>query len=53
MNLTEAHETETARWYQLYSARELYGMESLAPQEWQSLAERMAVDRDLFNLYIE
>ncbi|XP_063872462.1 sphingomyelin phosphodiesterase-like [Scylla paramamosain] len=53
MNLTEAHETETARWYQLYSARDLYGMEGLTPQDWQSLAERMAVDRDLFNLYIE
>ncbi|XP_050724934.1 sphingomyelin phosphodiesterase-like [Eriocheir sinensis] len=51
MNLTEAHETGAARWYQLYSARELYTMENLTPQDWQDLAERMAGDRDLFDLY--
>lgn len=51
MNLTEAHETGAARWYQLYSARELYGMQNLGPQDWQELAERMAGDRDLFDLY--
>lgn len=51
MNLTEAHETGLARWYQLYSARDLYSMEGLTPQDWQSLAERMATDRDLFDLY--
>ncbi|KAG0712404.1 Sphingomyelin phosphodiesterase [Chionoecetes opilio] len=53
MNLTEAHETEVTRWYQLYSARDLYGMEGLTPQDWQTLAERMAEDRDLFDLYFK
>lgn len=51
MNLTEAQETGLARWYQLYSAREQYGLASLTPADWQQLAERMAADRSLFDVY--
>lgn len=53
MNLTEAHETGVGRIYQLYNARELYGMDGLTPQDWQNLAERMAEDRSLFDHYFE
>lgn len=51
MNLTEAQETGSARWYWLYSAREEYGMTSLTPADWQDLAQRMAEDRHLFDIY--
>ncbi|KAG7158226.1 Sphingomyelin phosphodiesterase-like 1 [Homarus americanus] len=51
MNLTEAQETGLVRWYQLYSAREQYGMTSLTPADWEDLAHRMAEDRELFDMY--
>ncbi|XP_064099686.1 sphingomyelin phosphodiesterase-like isoform X1 [Macrobrachium nipponense] len=51
MNLTEAHETNVTRWFELYSAKDAYGMQSLKPEDWHQLGLRMADDRTLFDVY--
>ncbi|KAK7063318.1 Sphingomyelin phosphodiesterase, partial [Halocaridina rubra] len=51
MNLTEAHETNVSRWYELYNAKSAYEMGSLTPDDWLDLAYRMAANRTLFDIY--
>ncbi|KAK7063315.1 Sphingomyelin phosphodiesterase [Halocaridina rubra] len=51
MNLTEAHETNVTRWFELYNAKRDYGMASLTPYDWMDLAYRMAENRTLFDVY--
>lgn len=51
LNLTEAQTSGEAHWERLYSARDAYGMAALTPADWQDLAERMAADRSLFDVY--
>ncbi|XP_069973652.1 sphingomyelin phosphodiesterase [Penaeus vannamei] len=51
LNLTAAEASGEAHWERLYSARDAYGMAALTPADWQDLAERMAADRSLFDVY--
>lgn len=54
MNLDEANRLGSRgypRWYQMYSAKRAYNMESLLPQEWDRLIYRMMLDDDLFKKY--
>ncbi|CAL4122871.1 unnamed protein product [Meganyctiphanes norvegica] len=53
MNLTEAHEIGSPRWFELYSAKEEYNMEALQPTDWDDLATRMSTDRQLFDKYFK
>ncbi|XP_072401672.1 sphingomyelin phosphodiesterase-like [Diabrotica undecimpunctata] len=38
-------------WYKSYSARDTYGMQSLAPEEWNKLIDKMAASDDCFDLF--
>ncbi|CAH1256030.1 unnamed protein product [Diabrotica balteata] len=38
-------------WYKSYSARDAYGMQSLAPEEWNKLIDKMAASDDCFDLF--
>jgi len=51
MDLGKANRFGRPHWYRLYSARQAYGMASLAPQEWDRLVHRMAADERLFQKY--
>ncbi|KAK7081097.1 Sphingomyelin phosphodiesterase [Halocaridina rubra] len=51
MNLTEAHQTNVSRWFELYNAKIDYGMASLTSDDWHDLGIRMAENRTLFDLY--
>lgn len=52
MNLDEANKPGGyPRWYQEYSAKRAYNMESLLPQEWDRLVHRMMIDDDIFKKY--
>lgn len=51
MDLDKANRFGHPRWFRLYSARQAFGMNSLAPHEWDRLVHRMAVDERLFQKY--
>lgn len=42
---------EGLEWKRLYSARSAYGLQSLRPQEWSDLIDKMVVDEPLFDLF--
>lgn len=51
MNLREANLYGYPIWFKLYSARQAFGMESLRPQDWDNLVEKMTNEPNLFNLF--
>nr|XP_023023027.1 sphingomyelin phosphodiesterase-like [Leptinotarsa decemlineata] len=52
MDLDKANkEDKDPTWYKLYTAKDAYAMESLKPEEWNKLVERMVNDQDLFDLF--
>ncbi|KAK9876806.1 hypothetical protein WA026_015044 [Henosepilachna vigintioctopunctata] len=51
MNLREANLYGYPIWFKLYSARQAFGMESLKPQDWDNLVEKMSNDPKLFELF--
>lgn len=44
MNLTEANLSNKPQWIKEYSAKETYGLSSLAPADWDHLVQRMNSD---------
>jgi len=51
MDLEESNRQKTAIWYKLYSAKEAYGLQSMDPQEWRAVYEKMKTDDDLLQQY--
>jgi sphingomyelin phosphodiesterase len=51
MNLKEANLYDYPIWYKLYSARAAYKMNSLMPQEWDTLLEKFTSESEVFDLY--
>ncbi|KAH1003584.1 hypothetical protein HUJ04_003485 [Dendroctonus ponderosae] len=51
MNLKEANIYGYPIWFQLYSARQSFGMDSLRPRDWDDFVERMTNDPKLFELF--
>lgn len=55
-NLTQANlggEDVAPEWQQLYSFRDLFGVQSLFPMELDDLVTRMIADPQLLDLYIK
>ncbi|KAJ6645977.1 Sphingomyelin phosphodiesterase, partial [Pseudolycoriella hygida] len=50
-NLSEANIKGTPEWYKLYSARSIYNMDGLRPDDWNELINRMEDNDDLVELY--
>ena len=53
LNLTDANLRNKAEWKFEYSAKEAYGLESLQPQEWAGLIQRLKTDDQLFQKFWE
>lgn len=53
LNLTDANLRNKAEWKFEYSAKAAYGLESLQPQEWASLIQRLKTDDQLFQKFWE
>ena len=53
LNLTDANLRDQADWLFEYSAKEAYGLESLQPQEWAKLIDRLKTDDALFQKFWE
>lgn len=52
MDLNEANENENEpTWRKLYSAKQAYGLDSLRPEKWNELIQRMVDDPTLFELF--
>ena len=50
-NLTEANSVGQPIWYQLYSAKENYGLKSVRPEDMYDFVLRMAADDALFQQF--
>lgn len=56
MNLTAANEQgpdQEPHWFELYRAKEEYGLKDLSPNSVEQLLHRMLEEDDLFNLYFK
>lgn len=51
MDLDRANRLSYPQWFFLYSARQAYGLTSLAPSQWDRLVNRMSQDDQLFQQY--
>lgn len=51
LDLEDANANDNPKWTKLYSAREAYNMESLAPTEWDSFLKKLATDDKALDLY--
>ncbi|KAL4223137.1 Sphingomyelin phosphodiesterase [Mactra antiquata] len=51
LNLTKANLENVVVWEEEYSAREVYGMPSLFPKDWNDLIFRMKTDDELFQTF--
>ncbi|XP_059480867.1 sphingomyelin phosphodiesterase isoform X1 [Neocloeon triangulifer] len=51
MSLKDANLYDYPIWYKLYSAKAAYKMNSLAPQEWDTLLDKFASEQEVFDIY--
>jgi sphingomyelin phosphodiesterase len=51
MSLKDANMFGYPIWYKLYTAKSAYNMNSLMPQEWDTLLEKLTSDSEVFDLY--
>jgi sphingomyelin phosphodiesterase len=51
MSLKDANMFGYPIWFKLYSAKAAYNMNSLMPQEWDTLLEKLTSDNEVFDLY--
>ncbi|XP_037518605.2 sphingomyelin phosphodiesterase 2-like [Rhipicephalus sanguineus] len=51
MDLEESNKKDMPRWQLEYSAKHHYGLQSLSPQQWHSLAEKFRTNETLFREY--
>ncbi|XP_050420386.1 sphingomyelin phosphodiesterase-like [Adelges cooleyi] len=51
MNLKEANLYDYPHWQKLYSARTAYKLPTLLPRDWDAFINKLAVDRETFDLY--
>lgn len=51
MDLDDANVYDDPQWYKSYEARSEYNMDSLLPQDWDNLIQRLSENRTLFDVY--
>lgn len=52
-NLTKANIQRKIEWEFEYSAKEVFGMDSLLPNDWDALIQRFEQDDDLFQKFYQ